>query len=29
MQQARKAILEDRYAAFLAEQLPVLDRIVE
>jgi len=29
MKQARKAILEDRYEAFLAEQLPILDRIVE
>jgi queuine tRNA-ribosyltransferase len=29
MQMARNAILEDRYAAFLTEMLPVLDRIVE
>jgi queuine tRNA-ribosyltransferase len=29
MQLARQAILEDRYAAFLAEMLPVLDKIVE
>ncbi len=29
MQQARQAILEDRYNDFLKEQLPVLDRIVE
>ena len=29
MQMARQAILEDRYTAFLAEMLPVLDRIVD
>ncbi|MBM4399226.1 MAG: tRNA guanosine(34) transglycosylase Tgt [Candidatus Cloacimonetes bacterium] len=29
MQMARQAILENRYDAFLAEMLPVLDRIVE
>ncbi len=29
MQMARQAILEDRYDAFLNEQLPVLDRIVD
>jgi queuine tRNA-ribosyltransferase len=29
MHMAREAILADRYESFLAEMLPVLDRIVE
>ena len=28
MQMARQAILEDRYADFLSEMLPVLDRVI-